>query len=168
MWEEEITILHIFPSFFLVYIQPPSSPKKQVLSEWSRNPLPLNPTWELLLTCIIFCITAAKALQEAVCRKTTMNNNTVIIQVDPPISPSPLCSHSIFLVFPPGSQTYPVLCGVRAFQQDGDHHCNISHEREMLRESPFNLIFYRPNTACLQAYQPEISTLMHTLEIWLG
>ena len=97
-----------------------------------------------------------------------MSNDTVIIQVDPPISPPPLGSQSISLVFPPGSQTFPVLGEVRALQQGVDHSCKISHDREMLRESPFNLTFpHTQYSSHFQAYETEIPTLMDTLEISL-
>lgn len=97
-----------------------------------------------------------------------MSSNTVIIQADPSISPPPLGSHCISLVFPLGSQASPVPCGVRAFQQDFDHGCKISPEREMLRESLFNLTLLQAQfCSYLQAYQPEIPTLMDTFEIWI-
>lgn len=97
-----------------------------------------------------------------------MSNNTVIIQVDPPISPPPLGSQNISLVFPPGSQTFPVLGEVRALPQDVDHSCKISHDREMLRESPFNLTFpHAQYSSHFQVYETEIPTLMDTLGISL-
>ena len=120
--------------------------KEAVVIWWSRNHLPLNPTWELFPTWVIFHITAANTLQEAVCRKTTMSNNTVIIQSDPTMSPLPLGSHSISLVFPAASQTSPVICGVRALQQVLITVAKF-HMREMQRESPFNLTLHRPNIA---------------------
>ena len=98
-------------------------------------------------------------LQVPFCKKTAMSSNAVIIQADPSISPPPLGSHSISLIFPLGSQASPALC---------NHGCKISPEREMLRESPFNLTFFQVQfCSYLEAYQPEIPTLMDTLEIWI-
>ena len=97
-----------------------------------------------------------------------MSNNAVIVQADPPMSPPPLGSHSIPLLFPPGSQTSPVLGGVRALQQDADPSCKISYERETLRESHFNLTLLQVQySSYIQAYKAEIATLRDTLEIWL-
>ena len=97
-----------------------------------------------------------------------MSNDTVIIQVDPPISPPPLGSQSISLVFPPGSQTFPVLGELRALQQGVDHSCKSSHDREILRESPFKLTFpHAQYSSYFQLYETEIPTLMDTVEISL-
>ena len=132
---------------------------------WSGNPLPLNPTWELSLTQVLFHITAANALQEAVCRKITISNNTVITQVDPPISP-PLSSHSTSPVFPPGSQTSPVLCGVRALQQGGDHSFKL-YMKDRCGENQCSILhFYRPNRALtFKLMKLNSNTYGHTLNM---
>ena len=96
-----------------------------------------------------------------------MSNSAVIIQVDPPISPPPLGSHSITLVFPPGSQTSPGLVELEPFNKMLIPVAKFPM-REMLRESHFNLTLLQAQyNSYIQAYKAEIATLMDTLEIWL-
>ena len=75
-----------------------------------------------------------------------MSNDTVIIQGDPPISPL-LGSHSISLVFPPGSQTSPVFAESESFNKMSIPVAKF-HMRERCWENHIlTLHFYRPNIA---------------------
>ena len=113
--------------------------------KWSWNPLPVNPTWELFPTCVLLCISAANSIQEAVCRKTTVNNNTVIIQVHPPISPPLLGSHSISLVSSPGSQTSPLFVESEPFNKMLIPVAKFHMRERCWEKHILTFHFYRPN-----------------------